>query len=177
MYFDPAQFRSSMEGAADAPIERPVRTDAATVQRFRALHRALSTEASPLEQDERCDALASRLLNHGVRPVPKPSVASLVRARDYIAAHAVERIGVRDAAREANLSPWHFVRAFRRLFGMPPHQFQLGIRIDVARRLLAAGVPGADVALRTGFADQSHFVRSFKRLLRTTPARYRGHSH
>jgi AraC-like DNA-binding protein len=106
--------------------------------------------------------------------VPKLSVAALVRARDYIAAHAVERIGVRDAARQADLSPWHFVRAFGRLFGMPPHQFQLSMRIDIARRLLAAGVAGSEVAQRTGFADQSHFVRSFKRLLHTTPARYRG---
>jgi AraC-like DNA-binding protein len=174
MYFDPEVFRSSMEWKASAPIDRPVRTDADTVQRFLALHRALSSDASPLEQDERCDALASRLLNGGVRPVPKPSVASLVRARDYIAAHAVERIGVRDAARQADLSPWHFVRAFGRLFGTPPHQFQLWMRIDIARRLLAAGVSGSEVAQRTGFADQSHFVRSFKRLLHTTPARYRG---
>jgi len=177
MYFDPAQFRSSMEWAAGVPIDgavQTVQTDAVTVQRFRALHRALSSGASPLEQDERCDALASRLLNRGTRPVPKPSVASLVRARDYIAAHAVQRIGIRDAARQANLSPWHFVRAFRRRFGMPPHQFQLWMRIDIARRLLASGVPGSEVAQRTGFADQSHFVRSFKRLLRTTPARYRG---
>jgi AraC-like DNA-binding protein len=46
------------------------------------------------------------------------------------------------------------------------------MRVDVARGLLAAGVPSSDVAQRAGFADQSHLVRSFKRLLRTTPARY-----
>jgi AraC-like DNA-binding protein len=172
MYVDPVEFRSSMEWTADAPIDRPVRTDPVTVQRFRALHRALSTDASPLELDEHYDALASRLLNRGVRPIPKPSAASLVRARDYIAAHAVERISVRDVARQADLSPWHFVRTFRRRFGMTPHRFQLWMRIDVARGLLAAGMPSSDVAQRAGFADQSHLVRSFQRLLRMTPARY-----
>jgi AraC-like DNA-binding protein len=172
IYFDPLRLRDSMEWTPRAPIDRPVRTDPVTVQRFRALHRALSTNASPLEQDERCDALASRLLNRGVRPVLKPSVAALMRARDYIAAHAVERIGIRDAAEQADLSPWHFVRAFRQLFGMTPHQFQLWMRIDAARVLLASGIRSSEVAQRTGFADQSHLVRSFKRLLRMTPARY-----
>jgi len=172
MYVDPVVFRSSMESPAGAPIDRPVRTDAVTVQRFRALHRALSTGASPLEQDEHYHALAGRLLDRGVRPVLAPSITALVRARDYIAAHAGDRIGIRDAAKQADLSPWHFVRAFRRLFGMTPHQFQFWMRVDAARGLLASGVPSSEVAQRTGFADQSHLVRSFKRVLRTTPARY-----
>jgi AraC-like DNA-binding protein len=143
------------------------------VRRFRALYDALSCGASPLEQDERYDALATGVFLRGPRRAPEPSAAPLLRARDYLAAHAFQRISVRDVAAQVELSPWHFVRAFRRRFGMPPHQFQLWMRIDAARRLLAAGVPSSEVAHRTGFADQSHFVRSFKRMLRTTPGKYR----
>jgi AraC-like DNA-binding protein len=46
------------------------------------------------------------------------------------------------------------------------------MRIDLARRLLTAGASSLDVALSTGFADQSHFIRSFKRVVGTTPAQY-----
>jgi AraC-like DNA-binding protein len=173
LYLDPARFRSSIGLPSSAVPDQPIRTDPITVHRFRALYRALADDAPPLEQDERYAALASRVFIRGARAAPAPSAASLLRARDYIAAHALERIGVRGAAAQADLSPWHFVRAFRRQFAMTPYQFQLWMRIDIARRLLAADHSSSEVALRTGFADQSHFVRSFKRMLHTTPARYR----
>ena len=172
LYVDPVHFRRAIGLPPASPIVAPVRTDAATVRRFRELYDALARDASPMEQDERYDALASRVLGGEGRRASKPARASLLRARDFIAAHAAERIGVRDAAAQANLSPWHFVRAFRQHFGMPPHRFQLCMRIDLARRFLAEGRPSSEVAHATGFADQSHFTRSFKHLLQTTPARY-----
>ena len=174
VYLDPIRFRSATELAASGPIDDPIRTDPPTVWRFRALYDALTSGATPLEQDERYEALASRVLVRKPRPAPDAAPASLVRARDFIAAHATEKIGVREAAAQADLSPWHFVRAFRTRFGLPPHRFQLWMRIDMARRLLAAGVPGSEVAHATGFADQSHFVRAFKRMMRMTPTQYRG---
>jgi AraC-like DNA-binding protein len=70
------------------------------------------------------------------------------------------------------LSPWHFTRSFRRRFGVAPHRFQTWMSIDLARRLLTASVSSLDVALSTGFADQSHFIRSFKRVVGTTPAQH-----
>jgi AraC-like DNA-binding protein len=97
----------------------------------------------------------------------------LLRARDFIAAHAAARLGLAEIAAVADLTPWHFARAFRRQFGIPPHRFQLFLRIDLARRLLADGLSGAEVAHRTGFADQSHFSRWFKRVTGTTPVRGR----
>jgi AraC-like DNA-binding protein len=54
-------------------------------------------------------------------------------------------------------------------FGLPPHQYLLQLRVDAARRLLAAKVPASEVAADVGFADQSHFVRRF---LGVTPGRY-----
>jgi AraC-like DNA-binding protein len=174
VYVDPIQFRSAIGLPSSAPIGDPIRIDAPTIHRFRALHDALRFDAPPLEQDERYGALASGLFGRALSRAADPSAPALARARDYIAAHAVERIGVRDVAAQADLSPWHFVRAFRRRFGVPPHRFQLCMRIDIARRLLAAGMSASQVAHSTGFADQSHLVRSFKRLVGTTPARYRG---
>lgn len=174
VYVDPKGFRNAAEIAEGSPIADPIRTDAPTVWRFRALYEALTSGTTALEQDERYEALASDLLVHNRRAVRGVAPTSLVRARDYIAAHATEKIGIRDAAAQADLSPWHFVRAFRKQFGLPPHRFQLWMRIEAARGLLAAGMPGSEVAQATGFADQSHFVRAFKRMMRMTPGQYRG---
>jgi transcriptional regulator GlxA family with amidase domain len=55
---------------------------------------------------------------------------------------------------------------------MPPHRFQLAYRIGTARRLLERGIPVAEVAVETGFVDQSHLHRHFRKTLGMTPARY-----
>lgn len=66
----------------------------------------------------------------------------------------------------------HLVRSFRREFGLPPHRYVVGRRIDRARRLILAGAPISDVAAVTGFHDQAHLSRHFRRMLSTTPGAY-----
>jgi AraC family transcriptional regulator len=55
---------------------------------------------------------------------------------------------------------------------MPPHAFQTQVRIAHAKKLMRTGLPLADVAALTGFADQSHFIRHFKHLMKITPGEY-----
>jgi AraC-like DNA-binding protein len=174
LYVDPASFKGTLDLPSRDVIDDPIRTAIPVAERFQALYRALSTQDSTLEQDERFQQFAGAVLPLAAnRLLRDPSNVALGRARDYIAAHASDRVGLFEVAAHAELSPWHFARTFRRRFGMPPHQFQLWMRIDRARRLLASGTGIAEAAHRTGFADQSHFTRCFKRMMRTTPARYR----
>jgi AraC-like DNA-binding protein len=80
------------------------------------------------------------------------------------------RLTVDELARDAGLSPGHFAHAFKRSVGRAPHQHLLALRLEAARRLLDA--PDAvlsDVAWRTGFADQAHFSRFFKRQFGISP--------
>jgi AraC-like DNA-binding protein len=63
-------------------------------------------------------------------------------------------------------------RVFTKEIGMPPHAFQTQVRISEAKKLIRAGWPLSTVAAMTGFADQSHFIRHFKRLLKITPGEY-----
>jgi AraC family transcriptional regulator len=80
------------------------------------------------------------------------------------------RLAVEDLAREAGMSPFRFFRAFKATMGAPPHQYVLRRRLERARRLLDH--PDArisEVALATGFADQSHFTRAFRRHYGVTP--------
>jgi AraC-like DNA-binding protein len=75
-------------------------------------------------------------------------------------------------AKQAGLSRFQALRAFKQRYGLPPHAYQLCLRMSQARRLLQNGAPAADVALSCGFADQSHFTRHFKRFNGVTPMQY-----
>jgi AraC family transcriptional regulator len=97
-----------------------------------------------------------------------PAARRRVLAR--MAASIETGVSVETLAQEAGLSPAHFARAFTRSVGRPPHQHLLALRLERARALL--GAPDArlsDVALRTGFADQAHFTRQFRRAFGVTP--------
>ena len=70
------------------------------------------------------------------------------------------------------MSPAHLVRCFSTTFGIAPHRYLIGRRIDAARRKLLDGEPAARVAVEVGFHDQAHLTRHFRRYVGTTPARY-----
>lgn len=76
-------------------------------------------------------------------------------------------------ARRAGMTREGFTRRFTRQHGVPPHAFSLLGRLNEARRLLRAGEPIAGVAADTGFTDQSHLGRCFRRAFGVTPGRYR----
>ena len=80
---------------------------------------------------------------------------------------------VGEAAQCAGMSREGFSRRFRKRHGVPPHAFWLQERLNDARLLLRAGEPVAAVAADTGFADQSHLGRCFRRAFGVTPGRYR----
>ena len=66
----------------------------------------------------------------------------------------------------------HLARSFTRRFGVSPHAYVIGRRIDLARGLLLQGARPADVATMAGFYDQAHLTRHFKRHTSATPAAY-----
>jgi AraC-like DNA-binding protein len=132
--------------------------------------------ASALELDERFGAMMTLLLREARgrrQPEREASPAHLERAREFIRAHAAERISLADAAQQAGLSPQHFLATFRARYGVPPHRFQTLMRLDRARQLLARGMPAAEVAAACGLTDQSHLTRHFRRYLGVAPGRYR----
>lgn len=97
---------------------------------------------------------------------------------DFILAHLSEDLSLEILAQQVGFSPYHFARLFRESTGKSPHQFVQQRRIERAKQLLKeTDVPLAHVALESGFANQSHLTRVFKRHLNLTPRAYRhGHS-
>ena len=94
------------------------------------------------------------------------------KVREYIDAHFTRSISMCELSGAAGLSMFHLHRLFRASTGIPPHEYQTQLRINYAKRLLQRGCRPVDVALSSGFSDQSHLTRHFKRLVGITPARF-----
>ena len=122
-------------------------------------------------------ALGHLLVRHAGVERPQPlrvrgglSSAARRRALELIDARLDARLTVDMLAREVGLSPAHFARAFKETMGQAPHQYLLWLRLERARRLLElCGADLSGIAQRTGFADQAHFTRLFKRAYHVTP--------
>lgn len=96
------------------------------------------------------------------------------RARQFLMDNIDQDTGIEDVARECGLSKGRFIKAFRESIGLPPHQWLLLQRIDMARDLMRnTSLPLAQISVQTGFADQSHFSKTFRRIVGISPARLR----
>jgi transcriptional regulator GlxA family with amidase domain len=87
--------------------------------------------------------------------------------------HFREDVPLAHLANATGTSMYHLQRAFRRAWGLSPHEFQSQLRVYHARALLQVGKALTDVATEVGFFDQSHLNRQFKRILGITPGQYR----
>lgn len=106
-----------------------------------------------------------------VRP-PQKERKAVEKVREFIVEFHAQNISLQELSSLVALSPFHLTRVFTREIGMPPHAFQNQVRVVNAKRLIRNGLPLSDVAALIGFADQSHFIRHFKRLMKITPGEY-----
>ena len=141
------------------------------------VHQALEQSISGLEQQTlMLDLLAQLILRCAEN---SPSLAKLGeerqpvdRVRAYLEDHYDQEISLEQLAQIANLSSFHLNRSFRKTFGLPPHAYQIQVRILHSKRLLRKEWSIEKVAAETGFASQSHFGSHFKRLECVTPRQY-----
>ncbi|WP_310489176.1 AraC family transcriptional regulator [Chamaesiphon sp. VAR_69_metabat_338] len=94
------------------------------------------------------------------------------RLRAYLEEHYDREISLEQLAQIAELSSFHLNRSFSKTFGMPPHAYQIQLRILQANRLLKRDWSIEKVAITTGFVSQSHFGSHFKRLVCVAPRQY-----
>jgi AraC-like DNA-binding protein len=140
---------------------------------FRHLHAALEHPATPLERQSRFVAAQHLLLERCAERAPffdaRPEPAAVRRARAFIHDRFAEPFTLDALATEAGLSPSRLIHVFRDEIGIPPHAYQIQVRIAKARALLRAGIPPAIVATEVGFFDQAHLARHFKNILHVPP--------
>lgn len=92
------------------------------------------------------------------------------RICEYIESHLEQKIGLEAMAAMAGLSTNHFARAFHQSVGIPPHSYILSRRLERAERMLReTQLPLSEIAVATGFSDQSHLARHFRRRTGMSP--------
>ncbi|HXI04839.1 MAG TPA: AraC family transcriptional regulator [Bradyrhizobium sp.] len=93
---------------------------------------------------------------------------------EYLRMNLNRNLSLDDMATQLHLSSFHFLRKFKASFGLTPHQFLVAERIRRAKSLLCgSNMSIALIAAETGFSDQSHFTRLFRRVVGVTPAKFR----
>lgn len=155
----------------------PVIYDPALAARFLSLHQTLVAPGSGLFGEtillEFFATLIARYTDARFVAAGPPRANTAIRTvRDYLEAHYAEPVSLDQLARLVSLSPYHLARLFSSQMGIPPHAYLESVRIRQARHLLALGQPLIEVALATGFADQSHFTQRFKRAVGVPPGEY-----
>jgi len=100
--------------------------------------------------------------------------AHLCRARDMLREVHDRPLSIAEVAREAAMSPFHFIRRFESVFGTTPHQFRIQSRLDRARHLLAlSDYSVTDVCMEVGFSSLGSFSALFARRFGKPPSAYR----
>jgi len=120
-------------------------------------------------------AVAALLAPLGHRRAPSAQDERRITAAvRHIEAHAEDKLGIAALARVAAMSPYHFLRTFRQVTGVTPHQFILRTRLRrAASRLRTGDEQIASIAFDCGFNDLSTFNRRFRRVIGVTPGDYR----
>lgn len=146
-------------------------------QDFSRLYSMMAYSQDRLEkQTQLYNALSVLLSNcHSVAEQPPPQKYNkkcLSQAYQYLVDTLFDNVSLIELASHAQLSPYHFLRTFKAIYGLPPHAYRMQMRIHAARRMIAEGKPLAQIAHETGFTDQSHFTKRFKAYMGLTPSQF-----
>ena len=168
-----ADVRSGTPGAGfefHAPNLRDARLSAQVRALFAAATLHPDHSASPLQVEECLLQILAGLL----RPTGSegPAAASIATARAMMDDAPTTAWSLAQLASEAGLSRYQLVRQFAQATGLTPHAYLVQRRLHHARRLMGAGLPLAEVAAASGFADQSHLTRLFVRSFGAPPRAY-----
>jgi AraC family transcriptional regulator len=132
---------------------------------FEPLARALALRVLGTVRDQRNRKLRAAATPPGIR-----------RVVQSLEADFADDLSLEQLASKAQMSRCHFALTFRQLTGYTPHQYLLLVRLNHGRRLIAQCNPGlslAEIAAASGFCDQAHLNRHFRRFFGTTPAAFR----
>ncbi|CAL9520994.1 AraC family transcriptional regulator [Streptomyces sp. Tu 3180] len=175
LYLDGSHLGDDLIGPA---VDEPDLRDPLLRLRVGQVHAALVRPGDELEAESRLALVGQRLRAHlrdrgdGTAP-PRRDPGLARRLRELLDERVLEGLTLKEAAGLLSAHPAHLVRAFSTAYGIAPHQYLMSRRVGRARRLLLDGGSPGEVAVATGFYDQAHLTRHFRRLVGVTPGRYR----
>jgi AraC-like DNA-binding protein len=173
----PETLATTFEAGIQPGFDSPVIQDPDLAERLAAVHSALELGGwETARERELRETLAQLTRQHGIAgadPRARPEHEGVRQVRIHLETFYSHRIRLGPLAASVNLSVFQLIRLFRESTGLPPYAYLEQIRIDRAITMLRAGASVSEVARRTGFSDQSHLTRFFKRLTGVPPGRYR----
>lgn len=174
IYVDPALFQEALGGKPLPFVKGGLSDDPRLFAATRNLLRGMDRAMDPLEQDDGLYELAMALhAAAGAAPTRRPvDYAAARRAREYLLASRERAVTLDDVAAAAGRDRWSLSHDFRALFGTSPHRYLTMRRLDLVRQLALAGLPLADAAAASGFSDQSHMTRHFRRAWGVAPGQW-----
>jgi AraC-like DNA-binding protein len=175
LYVAPELVHDAFDSAALPFVADPVQSPIPATRRIASLLADIDEPVSDLGRVEATATLADALrsLAGRARRAPRTiDVGAVGVARDYLAAHACEQTSASTLERITGTDRYTLARHFRRAFGTSPDRYRTLRRVALARAAIESGVPLAQAAVQTGFADQSHLTRQFKRTYGMTPGRW-----
>jgi len=183
LYFSPEIMRRGGELLDQGPlhdhyITKGVINDTVLAGMVGNLHVLMEDDASDKMEVESAlvDTITRVIRFHSDKPEKKESATGLGNKikiiKDYMNTYYSGVISLEELSGLAGVTPFHLIRSFKADVGLPPYEYLTLLRIEKAKELLLAGKSSADIAIETGFSDQSHFIRRFKRQTGITPKGY-----
>ena len=115
-----------------------------------------------------------RVTMQGQSDVDKDVVdGPLVELKDSILDQPENLYLIEEMAKDTNISPFHLIRKFKKMYGLTPHQFQIQCKVRKAQKLLEEEKSVCEVTYDAGFCDQSHLDRCFQKIVGLTPKEYK----
>jgi AraC-like DNA-binding protein len=151
--------------------------DIQSAKALRNLALAIMQSKSVMEVEERWFDVCQILFARHVDVTKEPKKWSILPhriklAREILDCNLTDNLSLSSLADSCNISPFHLTRSFSAHFGLPPHAYHLQKRVEHAKTLIRKGETLANVATATGFADQAHMARHFRKYLGAPPGQF-----
>ncbi|MGK7935337.1 MAG: AraC family transcriptional regulator [Xenococcaceae cyanobacterium] len=178
MYLDLSLISEMLEGYSQT-ISFPdtIFSNRAIAKIFNHTHKLFSQSASKLEHETILRNFVQQLAQQaGISSPTKlklPEHKAIKLVKEYLDTNYQKNISIRKLCKLTGFSPNYLITAFCHEVGIPPHSYQLQVRVQRAKNDLLTHHPLAQIAAELGFCDQSHFTRCFKRIVGVTPGIYR----
>jgi len=172
LHLDPEFLPTSLIGAA---VDQTNINDPDLRRALVSFHHELVHGHDPFQAESALALIADRLTLH--LAIDKTSSVAPERGiarqlREILDAGALQEVTLTEAAEQLDRSKPHLIRSFTAAYGLPPHAYLIGKRVEAARKMLLDGVSTSETAVAAGFFDQAHLSRHFKRHTSLPPAKY-----
>ncbi|MCQ1573006.1 AraC family transcriptional regulator [Neorhizobium galegae] len=177
LYLPPERLIEAADGSRGLPfVPDPIIADAEFRQCLVEALDDLAAEPQELLLDDLIGRMATSLWRHadgkGGAPGTPRAQQAVLRCRDYLRANSDRTVSSEELEEVSGFDRYTTARQFRKLLGTSPHRYLVMRRLDRAKIMLSEGGSLADIAVDTGFADQAHFTRHFKKTFGMTPGRW-----